>query len=72
MIAKLTGGSPPPLPTGTLERPEIFTAAQSLHAPQPDAVAFQDSTYDMMDFTSLESIFENPDVLNWVSTIFEI
>jgi hypothetical protein len=71
MIAKLTGGSPPPLPTGTIQRLENLqyssTAAQTSFPSQADTVVPHDSTYDMMDTTSLESIFENPDMLNWVS-----
>ncbi|KAI4727421.1 hypothetical protein E4T49_04777 [Aureobasidium sp. EXF-10728] len=32
---------------------------------EKDVTPSQDATYDMMDITSLESIFDNPDLLNW-------
>jgi hypothetical protein len=73
MIARLTSDTSPPIPSGTLEKPENLpyssTAAQSSYAPQQDVVVFPDSTYNMMDVTSLDGIFENPDMLNWVSKI---
>jgi hypothetical protein len=73
MMAKLATDSPPSLSSGTFEKPDdsvySVTAAQISHAPQQDVPVSEDSTYDMMDITSLESIFENPDMLNWVSMI---
>jgi hypothetical protein len=71
MIAKLTSDDSPPLPSGTLEKAKNLqhssTAAQSSYTPQQDVLVFPDSNYNMMDVTSLDGIFENPDMLNWVS-----
>lgn len=73
MIAKLTSDTSPPLPSGTLKEPENLqypsTAARNSYAPRQDVVVFPNSTYNMMDITSLDGIFENPDMLNWVSMI---
>ena len=72
MIAKLTGDSPPPLQTGALDMHEDYrhlsAVTQSPHVSYQDVATPQDAPYEMMDITSLESIFQNPDMLNWVST----
>ena len=75
MIAKLTDDSAPSLQTGTLYQHgnEHFPpATQNLHVSQQDTAVPGDTAYDMMNIMSLESIFENPDTLNWVSQSPEV
>jgi hypothetical protein len=67
MIAKLTGDIAPPLEIGAVhERYPPSTEHEEL-GPQQDVAPPQDADYDIMNITSLETIFENPDMLNWVS-----
>lgn len=73
MIAKLTGDPAPPLQTEDLHEPRYPpSTVQISHVPQQDIGTPQDTAYDMMNITSLETIFENPDMLNWVSMTTEL
>ncbi|KEQ72468.1 hypothetical protein M436DRAFT_48460 [Aureobasidium namibiae CBS 147.97] len=70
MIAKLTEDSVPSHQTGIMDQhggSQLSSATTSFHFSQQDIAVQGDTTYDMMDIMSLESIFENPDTLNWVS-----
>jgi hypothetical protein len=68
MIAKLTDDPAPPLQTGDMhEHRHPPSTGQISQVPQQDVPTPHDADYDIMNITSLESIFENPDMLNWVS-----
>ena len=48
------------------------TTATNALIPQQQITPPQDASYDMIDITSLENLFDNPDMLNWVSVLPEI
>jgi len=75
MIAKLTEDSAPSLQTENMDQygsSQLPSTTQSFHLSQQDIAVPGETTYDMMDIMSLESIFDNPDTLNWVSQFPEI
>ncbi|CAD0109657.1 unnamed protein product [Aureobasidium uvarum] len=76
MLARLDGEHPSILVSESHnpqedDRNSTITIQENL-VPQQDVTALQDATYDMMDITSLESIFDNPDLLNWVSITYDV
>lgn len=67
MLAKLTRDSP--LTDGVCGSYRANVANNTLVS-QQEVTPPQDASDDMIDITSLENLFDNPDMLNWVSVIF--
>lgn len=42
------------------------TMADNVLVPQQEVTPPEDASSDMIDITSLENLFDNPDMLNWV------
>ncbi|KAK6008323.1 hypothetical protein QM012_000226 [Aureobasidium pullulans] len=62
MLARLTRDSSS---TDGTDGPSHSTTAENAHVSQQQITPPQDSPFDMMDTTSLENLFDNPDMLNW-------
>lgn len=65
MLAKLTHDS-------SLTDVVGATATDNALVPQQEITPPYDASHDMIDITSLENLFDNPDTLNWVRVISEI
>jgi hypothetical protein len=65
MLAKLTHGS-------SLTDGVGATATDNALVPQQEITPPYDASHDMIDITSLENLFDNPDTLSWVCVIFEM
>lgn len=66
MLAKLTRDSSLTDRAGGLYRAAM---ADNTLVPQQEVTPPQDASYNMIDITSLENLFDNPDMLDWVSGI---
>lgn len=69
MLAKLTRDSSSTGEVGGQYRP---ATADNAPVPQQEITLPQNPSDDMVDITSLENLFDNPDMLNWASVISSI